>query len=171
MFKQQLSTFNINRDIALWKVEFMTSSTAIVTPLISSTFLPSVGVTHNCTGCSTWNSDESEVEETKGIITTVDDVKNSTFQRAISRLIFHVENCCLDRSCYFHLFYKNQHQNTIPWLAQLIYSYNYFIWSHQANFRVGSGRACWSDPVNPYFLVSPILIFGAHRTDGRCPSG
>ena len=46
--------------------------------MVSSTLLSSVGVTHMCTDYLTWNSDESNVEEIKGVTTAVDDVKTPT---------------------------------------------------------------------------------------------
>ncbi|PHT96225.1 hypothetical protein BC332_34849 [Capsicum chinense] len=46
----------------------------------------------------TWMN--ANVAETKIVTTAVDDVKNPTFQRAISRLKLNPESCCLDRSYY-----------------------------------------------------------------------
>ncbi|CAH0386637.1 unnamed protein product [Bemisia tabaci] len=59
-----------------------------------------LGVTHISTGYSTRNTDESKIEETKGVTTAVDDVKNPSFERAKARLILTVESSGLDGSYY-----------------------------------------------------------------------
>ena len=46
-------------------------------------------------------TNENNVEETKGVTTAVDDVRNPTFQRAMSRLLLNLESGCLDESYYF----------------------------------------------------------------------
>ena len=77
------------------------SCITVVTPLVSSALLSSVRQTRIYTNYSTWKSDESKVEETKGVVTTVDEVINRNFQSAISRLKLSVESCRLDKSDYF----------------------------------------------------------------------